>query len=291
MGSGALVSWLSEQNPGSGPFPGPLSASLLFFVFPLVVLLLMRLLVSFLWALGLDPLQRRPSFVLVRPINSGTLTATLLRTILHGALWSGAFWLLLGLGAWLCWNAFSTKPGMQELKLLFGHLPAWQIVGVIILSAVAIVGIVWWLISHYLLLFVALHQPDHWCYVGLSLLIAGFNGVVVVGLDLSWDPATRPLAVDALAGAGAFILLAKVVVAGVASRAAYRNGLLAGMSLRRFFAVWLVLAIALLSATAVLLPGLGLPVPTSLVLLWVVILLPLSRFALLPLGLEALRHR
>jgi hypothetical protein len=180
---------------------------------------------------------------------------------------------------------------MRELKLLFGRLPAWQIVGVIILSAVAILGIVWWLMSHYLLAFVASHQPDHWCYAGFSLAIAGFSGVVAVGLSLALDPATRPLAIGALAGAGVVILLVKVVVAGVAFRSAYRDGLLEGMSLRRFFLVWPVLAIALLSATAVVLPGLGLPVPTSLVLLWLAILLPLGRFALIPLGLEALRHR
>jgi hypothetical protein len=251
----------------------------------------MRLLVSILWAMGIDPLQRRPSFVLVRPIDSGTLAATLLRTILHGALWSGAFWLLLGLVAWLCWDAISTKPGMQELKLLFGPLPAWQIVGVIILSAAAIVGILWWLISHLMVLAVALHQSHHWSYFGLSLAIVGFSGVVAVGLSLSLDPATRPLAIGAFAGVGVVFLLTKVVVAGAAFWFANRDGLLEGMSLRRFFLVWPVFAIALLSATAVLLPGLGLPVPTSLVLLWVAILLPLGRFALIPLGLEAVRHR
>jgi hypothetical protein len=287
----ALTIELSEKNPIPGPFPGPLSASLRFFVLPLVVLLSMRLLVSFLWAKGIDPIQRRPSFVLVRPINSGTLTATLLRTILRGALWSGVYWLLLVLGAWLCWDALSTKQGMQELELLFARLPAWQIVGVIFLLAVAIVGILWWLISHLLLLFVGLHQPDHWCYVGLSLAMAGFSGVVAVGISLLLDRATRPLAIDALAGAGVVILLAKAVVAGMAFRFAYRDGLLEGMSLRRFFLAWSVLAIGLLSATAAVLPGLGLPVPTSLVLLWLVILLPLARFALIPPGLEAVRHR
>jgi hypothetical protein len=293
MGLGFLVSMLREQDPVPRPFPGPLIPSALFFFLPLVVLLPMRLLVRFPGAIGLDPIPRRPSYVLFRPISSGTLTATLLRTALRGVFWSWAFWLPLGLGACLWWNAVSAVPGsiLQELKLFFGRLPTWEIVGVIVLSAMALVGLLWRLITDLLMVGVALDQPDHWPYLGLSLALAGLSGLVGAGLSLSLDPATRPLAVDVLAGAGVVILAVKVVVAAIAFRSARREGLLEGMSLRTSFQVWAVLAIALLSATAALLPGLQLPVPTTLVLLWIAILLPLGRFALLPLGLEALRHR
>jgi hypothetical protein len=43
--------------------------------------------------------------------------------------------------------------------------------------------------------------------------------------------------------------------------------------------------------TAFVVPGLGLPVSGSLVVLWTAILLPLGRFALLPLAIDGVRHR
>jgi hypothetical protein len=300
-GSLFLFYCMGFPNHRTGETVHPHLLVCLFLILPVVVLLPLRLAVSFPNALGLDPvalgidpfaLQKGLSFVWLRPMSSGTLTAIFLQNILRAVLWSWALWLALGLGACLCLSAFSTPAHMwQETKLLVGRLAAWQTVGAVALSVVAVVGGTWKIATDGFLAKATFNQSDRWYYVGPSLAIFGLNGLVVVGTSLLLDPATRVPAVDALAGAGVVILAVKLIVALLAFRSANRNGLLEWLSLGRFFAVWLVLAAILLGTTAVIVSSLGLPVPTSLVLLWVAILLPLGRFALFPLSIEALRHR
>jgi hypothetical protein len=228
---------------------------------------------------------------LLRPIGTGSLGVSLLLGLLRGAIWSWVFWLAFALLACLCWSAFSATPaGMaQELKGFLGRLSWWQCFAVVAFTFGAIIGLTWRLVADVLLLemFRYRRYPD---FVAAFLAVVGLNGLVAVGVSLLLDSATRPSAVGALAVAGVVILVVKVFVAGIALRTARRGGLFEAMS-PRVFPFWLAIAAAVLGSTAILLPGLGLPVPTSLVLLWVAILLPLGRFALFPLGLEALRHR
>jgi hypothetical protein len=292
-GSFFLFCLMGFPNQRTGETVYPHLLVCLFFIFPIVVWLPLLLAVKSPNASGLDPaaLQKSLVFVWLRPMSSGTLTAIFLQNILRVVLWSWAIWLALGLGACLCLSAFVPADRWQEMKLLLGRLPAWQTVGAVALSVVAVVGATWKIATDGFLAKATFNQSDRWYYVGPTLAIFGLNGLVAVGTSFLLDPATRVPAVDALAGAGVVILTAKLIVALLAFRSANRNGLLEGLSLRKFFAVWLVLAAILLGTTAVLVSSLGLPVPTSLVLLWVAILLPLGRFALFPLCIEALRHR
>jgi hypothetical protein len=262
--------------------------------YPVFFLLMGLLLADVPIQKGAKPFGPRENlmFASQRPIGSGRLAVTLLRTLLHVILSSWAIWLPIGLMACLGWSAFSDVPAgiLRDLKLFFGRLSVWQSVGVAALSAVALVGGTWRLVTD-MLTAGTIGQRGRPTYLSVSLAIIGLNALVTVGISLLLDPATRAPAVDALTGAGVVILAVKLVVSGLAFRVADRDGLLEGLSLRTFFLVWLVLVVVLLGTTAVLVSSLGLPVPTSLVLLWVAILLPLGRFALLPLGLEALRHR
>jgi hypothetical protein len=243
---------------------------------------------------GSKPVGLRESMYLplLRPIGTGSLGVSFLRSLLRCAIWSWAFWLALALLVCLCWNAFSATPaGMaHDLKVFFGGLSWWQCSVVVAFTFGAVVGLTWRLVAD-LLLLAMFGYRRYADTVAAFLAVVGLNGLVAIGVSLLLEPATRPWAVDALAVAGVVILAVKLMVAGLAFRSVYRNGQLEGLSLRRFFAVWLVLAAILLGTTAGLVSSFGLPVPTSFVLLWVVILLPLGRFALLSLGFEALRHR
>jgi hypothetical protein len=237
------------------------------------------------------------AFVLLRPIGSGRLAVAFLDTTLRVVLWNWAVWLPLGLLACLCWSAFSDMPAAilreaisAEIRLFFGRVSAWQTAGVATLSAIAIVGGTWRILTD-LLLVGLVTPPERRVYFGVAMALAALNAFVAVGIPLLFNPTRRAVAVDTLVGVGLVILAVKVVVAAVVFRFAYGRGLLEGISLRTFFLTWFIVAAALLGATGVIFQGLGLPVPTGLVLLWGAILLPLGRFALLPLVLEDLRHR
>ncbi len=231
-------------------------------------------------------------FMLLRPVTCGRLAAAYFQTWLFAAVLSLLTWLAGVAAAGLCWGAFSAAPGrlLRGLAVYLGQFSAWQTSGVAALSAVTLVGITWRFAS------------GNWTSAifggsrhrtGFALVIANgvLDGLVAVGVSLLINPATRAWGVETFARLGLVVLCVKAVVAFVAFRLARERGLLDGSAARLLLPTWILLAGLVVGLTAAVVPGLGLPVPTSFVLLWTVILLPLGRFALLPLGLDAWRHR
>jgi hypothetical protein len=237
-------------------------------------------------------LQVSSTFVLLRPITSGQLAITLLETSLLGVLQSGALCLAGALVAGTCCSVVWPVPG-NIARAVMGYLdrlPLWQGIGVVMLSGFAVVGLTWRLLTNRPLMTPAARQ-GRMLYFAARLSNLGQIAFLLMSISLLLDPATRPATVGALAWLGIPALGAKVLIAATALRAARKDGLLDRTTLLQATLLWASLGIPTLGLAAVVLPGLGLPVPTSLVLLWLLILLPLGRFALIPLGLEAARHR
>jgi hypothetical protein len=278
--------------------PTPLNPHLLVFGFTVVVPLLtlgpIGLAVQNARAkTGRDPidLQESSTFVFLRPIGSGQLAIAILETTLLGVLQSWAFCLAAALVAGSCWGAVSPVPGdiARAVTGYLDRLPVRQAVGVVVLSGFAVVGLTWRLVTNRLVMTPAARRGRLLYFAG-RLSSLGQVAFLLMSISLLLDPATRPATVGTLAWLGIPVLGAKVLIAATAFRAARKDGLLDRTALRQATLLWASLGIPTLGLAAIFLPGLGLPIPTSLVVLWVAILLPLGRFALLPLGLEATRH-
>jgi hypothetical protein len=241
---------------------------------------------------NLAALSNAIDFVLLRPITSGRLAATYFQTWLFAAFMSSLIWLAGVAAAGICRGVFSATPGrlLRGLAGYFGQFSAWQASGVAALFAVTLVGIAWRFVSgNWTSAIFGGRRPR----TGFAVVLANgvLDGLVAAGVSLLINPATRAWGVETFARLGLVVLCVKAVVAFVAFRLARERGLLDGSATRLLLPAWILLAGLVVGLTAAVVPGLGLPVPTSFVLLWTVILLPLGRFALLPLGLDAWRHR
>jgi hypothetical protein len=231
-------------------------------------------------------------FALLRPITSGRLAATYFQTWLFAAALSLLAWLAGVVAVGLCGSVFSAAPGrlLRGLVVYLGQFSAWQASGVVALLAVALVGITWRLVCGNWTSGICAGRR-HRTNFAMASSNGFLDGLVAVGVSLLINPATRAWGVETFARLGLLVLCVKAVVAFVAFRRARERGLLDGSAARWFFSTWVLLAGLVVGLTAAVVPGMGLPVPTSFVLLWTVILLPLGRFALLPLGLDGWRHR
>jgi hypothetical protein len=230
-------------------------------------------------------------FMFARPMSSGGLAAACLRSSLFGVLSSCRFLVPVVLVVGVGWSATLAATGRTawDWTGVFGDLPAWQWFGLIALAAAAVVVILWRLATDLAILLRAdLHQ--HWTKVAAGFGIVIVSGVALFGVSLLSDPGTRTLAVSVFTWLGLALLVAKVLVAYVAFRAARRAGLLDGTAIRDFRTCWLAVAMPTLLAVAVLLPA-QLPVPLGLVVLWIFVLVPLGRLALIAFAFESCRHR
>jgi hypothetical protein len=287
----ALVLALSRMGPT------PLSPHLLVFGFAVVVPLLTLgpiglAIQNTRTKTGRDPidLQESSTFVFLRPIGSGQLAIAILETTLLGVLQSWAFCLAAALVAGSCWSVVSPVPGdiARAATGYLDRLPVWRAVGVVVLSGYAVVGLTWRLVTNRVVMTPT--RQGRMLYFAGRLSSLGQVAFLAMSISLLLDPETRLATVGVLAWLGIAVLGAKVLIAATALRAARKDGLLDRTALQRATLLWASLAIPTLGLAAVVLPGLGLPIPTSLVVLWVAILLPLGCFALIPLGLEATRH-
>jgi hypothetical protein len=231
-------------------------------------------------------------FVLLRPITSGRLAATYFQTWLFAAVPSVLIWLSGIVAVGLCCSAFSAAPGqlLQRLVAYFGHFSAWQAAGVVALSAVTLVGITWRYVSGNWTSAICGARRDRTGFV-LAISNGVLDGLIATGVALLIDPATRARGVETFTCIGLVVLCVKAAVAFIAFRLARQRGLLDRSATRLLLPTWILIAGLVVSLAAAVVPGLGLPVPTSFVLLWTIILLPLGRFALLPLAFDAWRPR
>jgi hypothetical protein len=226
-----------------------------------------------------------------RPLSSGTLAAAFLRSQLLGVLTTFRLWLPVALVAGLGWHVarFGSGRAVRDLIRVFGDLPGWQWLGIAVLLASAGVAVLWRLGTD---LRVAAPQPG-WIQqgIGIAVVFAMFtvNGLAAVCVSLLLDPATRAPAVRVFAWIGIGFLAAKVVFAFAAYRAARQADLFDGAAFRDFRRCWLAVAVPAVGSTAVLLPA-QLAVPAWLALLWIMVLLPLGRFALITFSFEQTRH-
>jgi hypothetical protein len=130
-----------------------------------------------------------------------------------------------------------------------------------------------------------------WLFLATYLSSIIVNGLVAVGISLSFDPSAMASVAGILSCLTVAVLSIKIVGAAIAFRVAWKKGLLEWPALREFLIFWLVFAGAALGLVAILLPDQGLPLPKSIAFLGIATFLPLGRFALLPLGFEWHRHR
>jgi hypothetical protein len=237
-------------------------------------------------------LQESSTFVLLRPITSGRLATTLLQTTLLGVLQSWALGLTGALVVGSCWSVVSPVPGKiaGAVTGYLDRLPVWQEVGLVLLSGFAAVGLTWRLVTNRLIVRPAAGQ-GRLLYLVAALSNLGQLAFLAITISLLLDPQTRLTTVAILKWLALPVLVAKVLLAAIALRAARREGLLDTTALRQATLLWASLGIPTLGLAAIVLPGLELVVPTGVVMLCAFILLPLGRFALIPLGLEAARHR
>jgi hypothetical protein len=241
---------------------------------------------------GSTGLEETSTFVLLRPMSSGRLATSLLESALLGVLQSWLLCLGGALVAGICWSAMSPIPGqiLQGVTAYLGRLPLWQAFGVVLLSCIAVVGLTWRLVTNRLIVRPAVGQR-RLLYFTSVLSNLGQFAFLAISASLLLDPETRPITVSVLTWLGLPILGVKILVAATAFRVARRDGLLDRPAVREVIVLWAVVALPGVCLAVVVVPGLGLPVPAGFVILWTAILVPLARFALIPLGLEAARHR
>jgi hypothetical protein len=234
-------------------------------------------------------------FTFVRPIRSGGIAVAILRSALVGALSGCLFCISLVIVAAVGWHYATgrtvrdwTRDFGELWTVVFGDLPAWQCFGVMALSASAGVAVLWKLGTEVML--APRGRKRLWAKTATLCGLVAVNVSAAVGVSLLLDPATRAQAVRVFTWLGMAFLAGKVLVAVTAFRAARRAGLFEGRELRDFRACWLAVAGAVLVSAAVLLPA-ELPMPTWLVLLWVLVLMPLGRLPLIAHNLEWVRHQ
>jgi hypothetical protein len=119
-----------------------------------------------------------------------------------------------------------------------------------------------------------------------------FTSLLVFLSGLAWwggNPDQHEMILDWLVWAAGLLVLLKLLVAGWAVRALYWRGLVAGRTLARLLACWLLIVFCLGSLLIWLVPAEVLPV--YWIVVDVILLVPLTRLALAPLALEWNRHR
>src|SRR5262249_52031806 len=127
-----------------------------------------------------------------------------------------------------------------------------------------------------------------WLFHGVVWLALVFGGFYVIDHpDVFWVVVREPP--RWLGGIAIAAAMLKLLTAGWAVRAIYRQHLLATSQLTGFLALWLLAWVGLFAFLAVLLPA-GL-VPWPWLACGVVLVLPLARVALAPLALAWSRHR
>jgi hypothetical protein len=229
------------------------------------------------------------TFLRLRPMSGGEFAAAILRASLRNVLTNCRWWLSLALVLGIGWSvAHAAGRAVHDWTRPFGDLSAWQCIGVIVLSAVAVVVVLWHLTTNWMMVLPGSNRL--WRQTALFTGFVGVNGLAAVGLSLLLDPTTRARAVGVFTGLGLAILVLKVVVASAAFLSARRAGLVEAPAVRDLCRCWLAVAVPALASAAVLLPA-KLPVPVGFVVLWMVIFLPLGRLPLIAFAFESGRHR
>jgi hypothetical protein len=229
-------------------------------------------------------------FAFARPLSSGGLAAAFLRSHLLGVLTTCRLWLPVALVAGFGWYIarVGTDRAVQDSTHAFGELSGWQCLGLAVLLGSGGVAVLWRMATE-LPMSAPPGRGRTWVEFALSFGMVIVNGLATVGVSLLLDSATRDAAVSAVAWMGITLLAAKALVATWAFRALRRAGLFDATAFHDFRRCWLAVAVPAVASTAVLLPS-QLPIPAWLALLWIMVFLPLGRFALITFGFDWRRH-
>jgi len=227
------------------------------------------------------------TFLATRPMTSGAMIAAKLRMTALSVLLMFAI-MTVEIALWAVVGGYTEEAG--ELgRLIVSALPGWRAGAVLVLGAVTLLAFTWGLVTAG---FPIVLTGRHSLLVGFNLAaIAGAAGLGAAVIGLTNHPAYLARLLEIVPWLAAAATAIKVVVASLAFRACRRLGLIGIRSTILLIALSLALAACATALAALLLEAQVLPVPMSVVLLGIVLLVPLGRLALAPLAFEWNRHR
>ena len=227
------------------------------------------------------------TFLATRPMSSGAMVAAKLRMTALSLLLMFAI-TAVEIAIWIV-AAGDTEEASALGRLFLMTFPGWRAPAVLVLGVVTVPALVWSMATAG---FPIVLSGRNWVLLSFNLaLIAGAMGFGAAVIGLTHHPAHLARLIAALPWLVLAATVIKVIVATLAFRACRQRGLIGTRSILVLIAAALALAACAIVLTALLSEAKLLPLPMSVVLLGVVMLVPLGRLALAPLALEWNRHR
>jgi hypothetical protein len=223
------------------------------------------------------------TFLALRPLSCAELIAAKLRMAVRGTLWSWA----LTLGGAGCWLLVS--GGVQTLLAapLLNSYPLWKIAGIGVLLVAGLMAVTW--VNLVAGLWIGL-TGRAW----VTLAVAAAAGIVWIPVGLAgwWvgvHPDYLPGVLNLLPWLGAGVVVVKLALASCLARAVRRRRLLAPRTLLAWGAGWVMAVVGLFLLEEGFLPEGLLPRYAKVTI--AILVVPLCRFAAMPLALHWNRHR
>ena len=241
--------------------------------------------------LKLNDRQEGNTFSWLRPIRTSELAVSLCQTSLVVVCVSWLLWGIICLVVWECWSFIFAREGAAHvLARLLAPFLNWRGFGVMALSVAALAGATFRLDTDRTMMRSSFCSSSGVNFA-FSLALAIVNGLVAIGVSLALDPVALRETIDVMIGTGVALLVLKVLAALLAFRGALRERLFDALTARKILLAWVVTVGMLLGLAIIVLPERVATMPKGLVLLGAGILVPLGRFAWLPLALDRCRHR
>jgi hypothetical protein len=244
-----------------------------------------------------EGLNGQIAFLLGRPVSSGSLAACYFRFQLRGAgkACIGLAVAILSPCGFLWWACYASgfidgpRP-VQWLREVADLFPGVQSLSLIVLSAMTIFATAWKLSTDGLMVSVARLQSWRLC-VTVATALGAVKILLLVTLSLIFDPPGFAEFAPILAVLIAGVIFVKLCIAAFAYRAVFKSKVIEPGITFPGVLTWLAFLVAAMGLAALLSAKVPGPVPAIILYPGVFAVVPLGRFALLPLMIEQGRHR